>query len=111
MGAPVKIMLLLAWLSAAGLAQAAIDPTAPPKSLAASGPDAQAPAELAWVRLNGKQSLAWYGGAAVRLGDAVEGGRVVAIREDHIVIVGSQGRRVVYLFDPAVRARQPKNKR
>jgi len=36
------------------------------------------------------------------VGDAVVGGRVVAIREDHIVISGKDGRRTVYLLDRSV---------
>lgn len=111
MGALVRVLLFTAVMSVAWQAQAVIDPTAPPRWLAAPGSDAPAPAELAWVRVNGRQSVAWYGGTIVRLGEAVEGGRVAAIREDHIVIVGSQGRRAVYLLDPVVRARQSKKQR
>jgi len=55
------------------------------------------------VRVNGRHSIAWYGGTTVRLGDAVEGGRVMAIHEDHIVISGKGGRRTVYLLDHATR--------
>ena len=43
------------------------------------------------------------GGTAVKLGDAVEGGRVSAIREDHIVISGKGGRRTVYLLEQPIR--------
>lgn len=110
MGASLKLLAFLVWLIA-GTAQAVIDPTAPPALPDGNGTGAAAPAGLAWVRVDGKQSLAWYGGTVVRLGDVVEGGRVVAIREDHIVIAGRQGRRVVYLLDQAVRVRQSKNKR
>jgi hypothetical protein len=80
------------------------DPTALPPSLS-SAPTGTAPAEtgLAWVRLNGRNSIAWYGGTTVKLGDPVEGGRVTAIREDHIVISGKGGRRTVYLLDHAIR--------
>lgn len=111
MGATVKPMLFLIWLAAASPAAAMIDPTAPPKPPAASRVDAKTPGELAWVRVNGKQSLAWYGGRTVRLGDVVEGGRVVAILEDHIVIAGREGRRAVHLLNPAVRTRQSNNQR
>ncbi len=109
MGAPVK-SALAALLLAASLAQAGFDPTAPPRQTAsASGNDA--PASLAWVRLDGRHSLAWYGGRLVRLGDRVEEGRIAAIREDHIVVVGRQGRRIVHLFEPGVRAHRTDNRR
>jgi hypothetical protein len=80
------------------------DPTALPKSLSSAAAGAK-PEEtgLAWVRVNGRNSIAWYGGTTVKLGDQVEGGRVTAIREDHIVISGKGGRRVVYLLDHTVR--------
>ncbi|MCA1924669.1 MAG: hypothetical protein LDL16_00130 [Thiobacillus sp.] len=109
MGATLKSAWVLAGLLLTGQAIAAIDPTAPPGSQAGKG-GAQPRAELAWVRVNGKQSVAWYGGTTVRLGETVEGGRVVAIREDGIVIAGPAGRRKVYLLDPAVRIRPSKNK-
>lgn len=95
-------------------AWADFDPTAPPRLK----PAGEAPVEsgLAWVRVNGKDSIAWYGGAPVKLGDRVEDGRIVAIHEDHIVIAGPQGRRIIPLFDaqlhnkpaaPARPARRP----
>ncbi len=79
------------------------DPTALPQSL--SSAPAGAPSEeagLAWVRVDGPRSIAWYGGTTVKVGDAVAGGRVAAIREDHIVISGKHGRRAVYLLDRSV---------
>lgn len=80
------------------------DPTALPKSVTAA-PAGAAPSEsgLAWVRVNGRHSIAWYGGTTVRLGDSVEGGRVTAIHEDHIVISDKGGHRSVYLLDHALR--------
>ena len=92
-------MLLALPLAAASLP----DPTALPQSMATTGAET-APAQpgLAWVRVNGQHSIAWYGGTTVKLGDAVEGGRVTAIREDHIVISGKGGRRVVHLLDDSV---------
>lgn len=110
MGTPL-IAGLLALLAVANPAAAVIDPTAPPRLPGANTEDAPEPATLAWVRVNGKHSLAWFGGMPVRLGESVDGGRVVAIREDHIVIAGREGRRVVYLLDRAVHVRQSKNKR
>jgi hypothetical protein len=109
MGTFVKKFMPLLFL-AASQASAGIDPTAPPKS-AAAGEGVPAPSELAWVRVNGKQSIAWYGGTTVRLGDVVAEGRVVAIREDHIVIAGKQGRRIVPLLNPGVRIQQPNKAR
>jgi hypothetical protein len=93
-------VLLTSPLAAASLP----DPTALPKSLSNSGAASvyEEPV-LAWVRLNGRNSIAWYGGTTVKLGDAVEGGRVTAIREDHIVISGKDGRHAVYLLDQSVR--------
>jgi hypothetical protein len=87
------------------------DPTALPPGLS-SAPAGTVPTEtgLAWVRVNGRHSIAWYGGTTVKLGDPVEGGRVTAIREDHIVISGKGGRRTVYLLDHAIRT-QPRAQR
>ena len=111
MGATLISALMLAGLIVATQAIAAIDPTAPPGTLGANKGGAQARAELAWVRINGKQSVAWYGGTVVRMGEAVENGRVVAIREDGIVIAGPAGRRMILLLDPAVRVSSSKYKR
>jgi len=105
-----RLMLFaVAALLAPPLAAASLpDPTALPKSLsnaaAGTGPEATG---LAWVRVNGRHSLAWYGGTTVQLGDQVDGGRVSAIREDHIVISGKDGRRTVYLLDHSIRT-QPR---
>ncbi|MHB1214834.1 MAG: hypothetical protein ACYCY9_07575 [Thiobacillus sp.] len=108
-----RVMLLALVLLASPWAAASLtDPTAPPVALSSAG-RAGAPEEagLAWVRVNGPHSIAWYGGTTVRLGDAVEGGRVTAIREDHIVISGRNGRRAVYLIDPSVRTQSPTPRR
>jgi hypothetical protein len=100
------MLFALAVLLAPPLAAASLpDPTALPKSLS-SAPAGTAPGEtgLAWVRVNGRHSIAWYGGTTVKLGDQVDGGRVTEIREDHIVISGKSGRRAVYLLDHSIRA-------
>jgi hypothetical protein len=105
----LQVQWALALVLAAGGAAAALDPTEPPKlraSAAAGGEAAPEEATLAWVRVNGRNSIAWYGGTTVRLGDAVEGGRVTAIHEDHIVISGKGGSRSVYLLDNSTR-KQP----
>lgn len=98
----LKCHLALMFALAAGSAAAEFDPTAPPtiKTDSAVSQDGG----LAWVRMNGRQSLAWYNGATVRLGDGVEGGHVAAIREDHIVIAGKGGNRSVYLLDRTIRS-------
>jgi hypothetical protein len=109
MGAPVKnrglgTLLGLAFALVSGSVSAAFDPTEPPERLTEG--EVAAPREeagLAWVRVNGRHSIAWYGGTAVKLGDPVEGGRVTAIREDHIVISGRDGKRTIYLLEGAVR--------
>jgi hypothetical protein len=99
---PIVIALLTSPLAAASLP----DPTALPQALSSPGPESgYIEPTLAWVKVNGKRSIAWYGGSTVKLGDAVEGGRVTAIREDHIVISGKGGRRVVYLLDASVRSK------
>lgn len=107
MAARLTLTILTALL-ASPPAAALSDPTAPPR-VAAGGPADGAPAEagLAWVRVDGRNSVAWYGGTTVRLGESVAGGRVSAIREDHIVITGKGGRRVVRLLEPAVRMHAP----
>ncbi len=100
-------LALAALMSTTVAAGSMPDPTAPPMSPSPSDPaGASAPAGLAWVRVEGRNSVAWFGGTTVKLGDAVEGGRVTEIREDHIVISGKDGRREVYLLDPSVR-KQP----
>jgi len=101
-----RMMLFgLAALLAPPLAAASLpDPTALPKSVssAPAGTASEAPT-LEWVRVNGPRSIAWYGGTTVKLGDQVDGGRVTAIHEDHIVISGTGGRRTVHLLDHSVR--------
>ena len=104
----LKTLLALALSLAASWASAAFDPTAPPKiGASANAETAHEEAGLAWVRVNGRHSIAWYGGTTVKLGDPVKGGRVTAIREDHIVISGKGGRRAVYLLDHSIRT-QPR---
>ena len=100
----------LAALLAMPLAAASLpDPTALPKFRAsqdAAGSNeagSHEAAALAWVRVNGRHSIAWYNGTTVKVGDSVEGGRVTAIHEDHIVLFGKDGRRAVYLLDHAIR--------
>ena len=98
-------MTALAALLAMPLAAASLpDPTALPVSRA--NPDAGGTSEaatLAWVSVNGRHSIAWYNGTTVKVGDPVEGGRVAAIHEDHIVLSDKGGRRAVYLLDHAIR--------
>lgn len=101
-----RLMLwALAALLTSPLAAASLpDPTALPKFQAS--PDAEGSHEaaaLAWVRVNGRHSIAWYNGTTVKVGDPVEGGQVAAIHEDHIVLSGKGGRRTVYLLDHAIR--------
>lgn len=104
------LVALLATPAAAALP----DPTALPKFRAsqdAAGSSgagsneagSNEPAALAWVRVNGRHSIAWYNGTTVKVGDAVEGGRVAAIHEDHIVLSNKNERRAVYLLDHAIR--------
>lgn len=115
MGAAMRGMRLVGPLALAlalctGWAAAAFDPMAPPgKITAGAKAGAVVPQDktLAWVRLNGRHSIAWYGGKAIKVGDVVEGGRVSAIREDHIVILGKGGSRSIYLFDRMVRGNHP----
>lgn len=102
--------LTLALALGTGGAAAAFDPMAPPGKVtpvAGAGAVVQQDKTLAWVRLDGRNSIAWYGGKAVKLGEAVEGGRVSAIREDHIVISGRGGSRSIYLLDRSVRGDRP----
>lgn len=99
----VKCQLALALVLAFAVSgvSAAFDPMAPPQSTVEAGvPGDRA---LAWIRMNGRHSIAWFGGTTVKLGDAVEGGWVSAIREDHIVISGKGGSRSIYLLDRTVR--------
>ena len=107
MGAAMKSLrakCMLAWVLAlaANWATAAFDPMAPPKTTLATGVPQDR--SLAWVRMNGQHSIAWYGGRTVKVGDAVEDGWVSAIREDHIVISGKGGSRSIYLLDRTARS-------
>ncbi len=104
------LVIVIALVLAQGYALAgSFDPTAPPV-VARVGAEADPPplASLAWVRIAKTGSLAWYGGRVVQVGDQVEGGRVVALREDRIEIQGAGGRRVVPLLSPAASVRQQK---
>jgi hypothetical protein len=98
LGPILRLLCLLAGLGT-GTVSADFDPTAPPKMKSNEVPTESS---LAWVRINGRDSIAWYNGTVVKLGDRVEGGRIVAIREDHIVLAGPRGRRTVSLLDPQV---------
>ncbi|NDP48364.1 MAG: hypothetical protein GZ085_08230 [Sulfuriferula multivorans] len=104
MATRMMLFVLMALLLPAAAATSLPDPTALPKAMTSPGTEAlqEAPA-LDWVKLNGKHSIAWYGGSIVKLGESVEGGRVTAIHEDHIVISGKGGRRVIYLLDKSTR--------
>ena len=104
MATRMMLFVLMVLLLPAATATSLPDPTTLPKAMTSPGPEAlQEASVLAWVKLNGKRSIAWYGGSIVKPGDSVEGGRVRAIREDHIVISGKGGRRVVYLLDESTR--------
>ena len=98
----VKCLLAVVLALATSWAAAAFDPMAPPK-VAGNQADAPQVSALEWVRMNGRDSIAWYGGTTVKVGDAVEGGRVSAIREDHIVVTGTGGSRSIYLLERTVR--------
>jgi hypothetical protein len=108
-------MILLAAalvLSLPSFAASLPDPTALPRSMAAPGAEnAPAVPVLEWVRVNGHGSIAWYGGTTVKVGDAIEGGRVAAIHEDHIVISSKSGRRSVYLLERSIRTEPLKRPR
>lgn len=104
MAARMMLLVAIAVLAAPLAAESLPDPTALPQALSSPGPEnVTVEPTLAWVKVNGKRSIAWYGGSAVKLGDSVDGGRVTAIREDHIVISGKSGRRTVYLLDESTR--------
>ena len=104
MAARLMFFAIGALLSTSLAAASLPDPTALPNAMTSpDGAGPQAEPVLAWVRPNGRDSIAWYGGTTVKLGDPVEGGRVTAINEDHIVISGGDGRRAVYLLDQSVR--------
>ena len=104
MAARMMLLALGALLTTPLAAASLPDPTTLPKGMSGSeAAGTSGEAALAWVRLNGRDSIAWYGGTTVKLGDSVDGGRVSAIHEDHIVISGRDGRRAVYLLDQSVR--------
>lgn len=105
MGPTVMLAGFLLAIGQAGAAQ--FDPTSPPP-VAQQPADAAAPPapELAWVRVAGKHSIAWYGGRVVHLGESVDGGRVVAIREDRIEIQRAGERQVIPLWRPVTRVQR-----
>lgn len=104
MAARLIACALAALLATTAAAAALPDPTALPKFRASQdAAGSNEAAALAWVRVNGRHSIAWYNGTTVKLGDAVEGGRVAAIHEDHIVLSNKNERRAVYLLDHATR--------
>lgn len=95
-------------LALAAVAGPLPDPTALPRSMNRAGAETvTAEPVLEWIRLNGRESIAWYGGRAVKTGEATDEGRVSAILEDHIVISGKSGRRSVYLLDRSNRTQSP----
>lgn len=102
MAARMMLLALAALLSTMAAAGSLPDPTALPKTLS-NADVAGTPGELTWVRVDGRNSIAWFGGTTVKLGEQVEGGRVTAILEDHIVISGKHGRRSIYLLDQSIR--------
>lgn len=105
MAARMMRLGVVALLAMPAAAASLTDPTALPMTQASSGAEGTVePAGLTWVKINGKNSIAWLGGTAVKLGDPADGGRVTAIREDHVVISGRDGRRTIYLLDQSVRA-------
>ena len=104
MAARMMLLAMAVFLTQPVSAASLPDPTALPKSV--STPDAAGAREeavLAWVKVNGRDSIAWFGGTTVKLGEQVDDGRVSAIFEDHIVISGKDGRRSVYLLDHSIR--------
>lgn len=100
MGKHVSVAVL--WLAGtlAGGAEADFDPMRPP-NLPSTTPtptvSAAAP-QLAWIRLDGRRAIAWYGGRVVEVGDQVEGGRIQAIHHDHLVVNGRAGKQRVHLL-------------
>lgn len=106
MVAAVRLTALVVGLLLIAPAQA-IDPTAPPVAVGApaAATGGESTAQLAWVRVDGRRSVAWYDGTVARLGDTLSGERLVAVREDHIVLVGPQGTRRVYML-PHLSAQQ-----
>jgi hypothetical protein len=104
MAARMTLFTAALMLSAPLAAATLPDPTALPKVM--TRPSAEAATSepiLDWVKVNGRHSIAWYGGSVVKLGDTLEDGRVSAIHEDHIVISSKSGRRSVYLLDRSIR--------
>jgi hypothetical protein len=99
----MKCLLAMGLALPIGWASAAFDPMAPPK-VGADQVAAPQTSALEWIRMNGRYSIASYRGVTLKVGDAVEGGRVSAIREDHIVISGKGGSRSIYLLERTVRS-------
>ncbi len=101
-------VILVGLLLAVGQAEAArFDPTSPPPAVRQAADVSAPPApELTWVRVAGKHSIAWYGGRVVHLGESIDGGRVVAIREDRIEIQRAGERQVIPLWSPVTRVQR-----
>lgn len=92
---------LLAWLIAGNvLAQALPDPTRPPESI-------RSPAATSAANNSGLQSVfispthrvAIINGQTVELGGMIDGAKLVEISQDHVVLRGAEGKKVLSLFE------------
>lgn len=94
-GPRIVVLILVAWLATPARSNGdPMAPPRPPKTRVATGnaPVSNTPAPLLWTRVGADTAVAWYGGHLVQVGSEVNGARIEAIAEDHIV-VSKQGRR------------------
>ncbi len=96
--------------------QALRDPTRPPRAPASEGSEAAArhASRVSSVLIAGGRRLAIVNGRAVRVGDLLEEGEVVAIEPGGLRVLGIEGSTVLPLFETPVRkepARPPPDRR
>lgn len=99
MGNHVTAVSLIVLAGGWTTAHATFDPMQPPASLSLDTVNAPAVvSQLSWIRNDHRRPVAWYGGRVVGIGDQVDGVRIQAIRDDHIVVTGQEGRQVIWLL-------------
>lgn len=99
MGNHVTVVGLMLLAGGWATAHAVFDPMQPPASLSQTAVNAPAvESQLSWIRNDNRRPVAWYGGRVVGVGDQVDGVRIQAIRDDHIVVTSQQGRQMIWLL-------------
>ncbi len=100
------LLSIMTWVVGPAAAESFRDPTRPPEAFAAplaEGGEAAAPTLRLEAVLRGKEgAVAVIAGERLRVGDAIRGVRVLAIRESEVVLSGEEGQRELLRLTPAV---------